>query len=238
LPLAEDLAKRCQHAAAEAGIVTPGILPVSEESLDPSVIVDRPQQPVASTAVLEQTADYLTITLPAAGLIRGNNKFFLLWCTFWNGCLLIITPLSLPAAFAGKVKWDGTDNSVNPLFVCCFLTPVWIIGICCLLWLVYQARRRAAIRVAKDELTIEDVGIFSTGNHQWRRTDLASIAVVSKYTAGSDGEGGTWRTDLCIEPRSATAVHLFENRPKPELEWIATLLRWALQVPGAPAVKA
>ena len=232
LPLAEELARRCLLAADGSGVTSGAPLPVAEESLDPTMIVDRPRQPTSSTAVLEQNGDDLTIAVPAAGLIRGNNKFFLFLCIFWNGFMLIFTPLFLPAAFAGEVKWEGTDNPVSPFLVTCFLTPFWLVGICFTLYLLYQGRRKAIIRVVAGEMTVEETGLFSTGAYRWRQADIASVAVTSKYRG--DNEGGSWTTDLCIQPKSGAAVHIMSNRAKPELEWIATVLRWALQVPGAP----
>jgi hypothetical protein len=231
LGLADELARRIpQEAVTNAGAsVAP--LEVGEVSLDPTEIQERPEQPANSPAIRTANAGGLTITLPPAGMRRGNGRAFLLWTLCWNGFLIPFTAFMVPAAFMGQVKWEGGNQPVNPWFCVLFLTPFWAVGFGSLFGLLHQARRRAVLAVIGDRLEIHLLSPLGNRRYEWGRDELAGIRVESTFVSDGDG-GGHWKTDLCTQPHSGQPVHLLDHRKKPELEWIATELRQALQVPA------
>jgi hypothetical protein len=229
LPLADALSRCClalgRHLPADSAPP-----PVSEESLNPATISERPRQPSNSTAIVEQDGTTVTIRIPAAGFLRGTSRFIVVWCVVWNLFVWPFTALFIPAAFAGKVEVEGGQGGpLNPWFGVCFMSPFWIVALISLGALIHCARRRATFVVTPDHLSLEDVRLFGRTDYAWTRDQLRAIRVDSKFTSDSDG-GGSWSTSLSIEPRDARPLAFLEYRPKAELEWLATLLRQVLGV--------
>jgi hypothetical protein len=226
LPLAEVLSRCCPRLGRDLP-ASDSQPPVSEESLNPAVITERFRQPSNSSAVVELEGGVFTITIPPAGLLRGMNRFMLIWCLGWNVCVWPFTALFLPAAFAGKVDLEGATNPLHPGWAVCFLTPFWLLAVGSLLGMIHCARRRTRFTVSPTQLAIEQFGVFGRTNYSWPARSLRFIQVQSKYTSDKDG-GGSWSISLVVQPQEGQPLSLLEYRPKPELEWVATALREVL----------
>jgi hypothetical protein len=233
LPLAEALSRCCPRLGLDlpAGDSQP---PVSEESLNPAVIVDRYRQPSNSTALVEQEGDVITIKIPPAGLFCSMSPIMLVWCLGWNVLVWPFTVLFLPAAFAGKVDVEGAADPLKPGWAICFLTPFWLVALGSLLGMIHCARRRATFIISPTQLTIEDVGLYGCSRHVWPANSLRSIQVESKFKSDSEG-GGSWSISLVVQGHEDKPFSFLEYRPKPELEWLATLLREVLGLRSSTA---
>jgi hypothetical protein len=229
LPLAEDLARRCGHFVASDETASAEPIRMTDECSDPARIQYRPRQPTNSTAILESQPDSLTITIPSAGLVRGNSWFFVVWCAGWNGILFPLMIFSLPAAFRGEVKWEGGNETVSPFFACLFLTPFLLVGIGSLFALLHRGWRRTVIAVADDSLAIVESGLFGTRRREWSAHDLLSVRVQRERTKDADGDT-RWTIALTVQPKEGETYRLLSYRAKAELEWIATVVREALRL--------
>jgi hypothetical protein len=183
---------------------------------------DRPYaQPITSMASVEESTDELTIALPSPGLVRGCGWFTFIWAMFWNGFLVIATPLFLRAAFQGEMKWDGGNEPVHPSFMALFLTPFWLIGLVALLIIVYRGRRSALITMSHDRLIIEEFTLFGTRRHDWPRDTLAGVSLT-----GAD----LFRPQLVVQSLALPEVHLLGYRQGAELAWIGKVLKEKISV--------
>jgi hypothetical protein len=233
LALADDLARRCRRDAVPDRASAGTALPVQEESLNPTVIAERPVQPLTSPARVEENVDGCTVTIPPVGVGKANQPFVLLWVAGWNAFLVLFTAVLIPALLTEGVKWEGTDEPVSTVCVVLFLVPFYLIGVVSLLVVVRRGRRWARIEVTGDALAVEEVMPLSHPNHRWERTDLADVRVASRDL--STDESTYWKTELCVRPREGPEVRILGHRPKAELEWLATLIRQRLRLPAAPA---
>jgi hypothetical protein len=222
-PLAAELARRGEAEVVQEGSATTGLVRVSEESLHPKHIHDRPEQPSASDAVLEETIQGMTISIPPPGVYRGNGAFFCTWCTIWCGILIPFTLGFVPAAFLGLVKWNDGPRTVSPAFALCFLTPFWLVGLGSLLALCQNGYRRARLAVEGSRLTIEEHGVLGSFRREWESGSLRNVEVTAEYL--SDDGPDRLKAKLRIVPAEGEPFDCLDHRPKPELEWIATRLR-------------
>jgi hypothetical protein len=226
MPLAKDLARRCQEFVEHE--VNAPVEPIKVED-DPAKIQDRPQQPSRSTAILEPRPNGLTITIPPPGMLKGSSRSFVSWCLCWNGLVFLMTPLFLYSAFQGNAKWEGSDQKVSFLFICCFMTPFILIGIGGLLALFIRGSRSAVLNVAESTLEALESGFFGTRLHQWQAKGLITIGILREKH--DDGEEGiNWTVSLGIQAKDGSISRLLSNRDQAELEWIATLLRQTLHL--------
>jgi hypothetical protein len=227
LPLAEDLARRCQEFVEHE--VNAPVEPIRFED-DPAKIQDRPQQPSKSTALLEPRPNGITITIPRPGMLKGSSRVFVNWCLIWNSMVFLMAPIFLYCAFQGNAKWEGSNEKVSFLFASCFMTPFILVGLGSLLALFIRGRRSAVISVAENALEILESDFFGTRSHQWRAKDLIAISAIRKKCEDSEGSIN-WTISLGIQAKDGSTGRLLTNRDQAELEWIATLLRQTLQVP-------
>lgn len=226
MPLAQDLARRCQEFVEHE--VNAPVEPIKVED-DPAKIRDRPLQPSKSTAILEPRPNGITITIPPPGMLKGSSRFFVSWCLGWNGLVLLIGPIFLYTAFQGKAKWEGSDEKVSLLFMSCFMSPFILIGIGSLIALFIRGRRSAVLSVAENSLEVLESDFFGTRSHQWQAKVLITIGILREKH--DDGEGGTtWTISLGIQAKDGSTSRLLSNRDQAELEWIATLLRQTLHL--------
>ena len=228
--LADELARHCPRGAPEAAV--PHAVTVSEASLDPLCIEDRPLRPACSPAVLEELDDGVRISIPRLGL-RGCHRFLLVWTLGWNGMLLLIVPIVVSTAAAGQVSWRDGPEKAGLAFVCLFLAPFVLVGIGAALVIRHQMVRSAVFDASPDRLTIRLEGVFGTTRHEWGREDLAAVGVESECRQSD--EGSSWETRLFVRPRDGEPVRVLGHRPKDELEWVATQLRGALRLPAPSA---
>jgi hypothetical protein len=228
LPLADELASRCQMEATYRGLEPPAPVAVTEEAPSPAEVLERPKQPSNSDALVRQGRDELAIVLPPVGLRRGGGTFLLFFTILWNSFVLLFTVFFLPAALRGEVVNEDTGKPASA-WVALVLVPFWLFGVGALLVLLQKGRRRAVLTVEAGELTIQEISPLSNRLHTWRRSELAGVRVVSELVV-ADETPESWKIELCVEPREGPPVRLLGHRPKAELEWIATLLRQALHL--------
>jgi hypothetical protein len=184
--------------------------------------------PTNSTAVLVPQPDGLTLSLPAAGLLRGSPRFYVVWRLGWIALAVLVSLWVLFAPFLGNVPWDDSDQPLEPGLACLFLSPFWFIAAATLLVLSRNGRRRAVFAVTGDTLEVENAGL-TVERRRWRAADLKDIRVVGGSNAEDDGDT-THPVVLVIEPKQGRAYRLPHYRPKAELERIATVLRQALRL--------
>ncbi|MBW3598026.1 MAG: hypothetical protein KY475_12205, partial [Planctomycetes bacterium] len=131
-------------------------------------------------------------------------------------------------ALAGKVEWEGTTDTVNPLFAILFLTPFWAVGLGILYYLMYQGRRRARITVKNGELSIHEATLTGARDYVWRLGEIDEIRVNVNRTTSPP------RTRLAISPQGGAPAFLLGNRPNDELQWLAAELRRAAGFEKSP----
>jgi hypothetical protein len=175
---------------------------------------------------LEQQADGLTLTLPAAGVWRGSKGLF--------GFSLLWLALTLPgaggflaAALSGGMKGTGW-GALLPL---CILALFLVIGISLLLGAINMGKRQAVFAVVGETLMVLYTGIFGSKRQEWKREQIADIR-----TGPSGIEvNHTPEIELQILPHSGKKFGMLAGREVQELQWMATVLRRALRVPQESA---
>jgi hypothetical protein len=222
LPLANDLARRCQ-VVTDTGELTPA--PAVEEEVvevkkDGVVRREVAEQPADSRAVLEEHPDGVTITLPPPGVWRGSKGLFL-FALVWCGFMTVFSVLFVPALVAGQVRGNA--------WIAYVILPIhWSVGIGLLVGAIHLGRRQAALAVVGDRLLVLRTGLFGSRRHEWARADLAGVEV------GPSGMtvNNTPVAELQVRPKDGTKVGLLAGRDEAELHWIATRLRRALGLGG------
>lgn len=217
--LAADLARRCNVATPER-LLAPQKLAVAIERqplgklAEPSV-TERAEQPAGSRVIVEQAADALTLTIPAAGLWRGSRGLPL-FSILWLGFFVAIIVVSIAAG--GRL----------PLPVFLFTGLFVLIGVAMLLAAVNMGRRRAVIAVAAGHLIITQSNLFGMKTRDWPREQLAAIR------AGHSGMevNEVPVIELQVIPLDGRKSGLLAGRDTAELEWLATTLRRALDLPA------
>lgn len=221
-PLAAELAARLEgHGMSPS---------VEARRLDPRETRERPEQPAASTAVFSASADGAVIGMPALGLWRGNPPALLLFVAVWN---LILWPaffFMLYETAAGRVPWDQHQKTSVP-FVLLFHIPFWVVAAGVILWVRHNAVRRTLIRIRPDRLTVESTGVFGTSERSWERGQIRALR--AETHAGEKDGIKVWSTGLRIEQVNDEWSFLFTDRPREEVEWIATTIRDTMAVPAA-----
>jgi hypothetical protein len=224
LPLANELSQYCQLQQLKS-FSQPNalVLRVIEESVDPEEILERPEQPAESTAILERCLDGVTITLPVLGLRRVWGSFLGMFTLGWNGFMAMFSAIFLSALLADQVE-------ENAWWFCWIMLPLmWLIGIGLLLETLHMSKRSAVLTVTKDSLAILETELFGKRHHKWFRRDLENVGVVSESWKDSDGDT-CWTIALNIQPKKGKPYKLLDWQDKAELEWIATVLRQALNL--------
>ncbi|HKI35732.1 MAG TPA: hypothetical protein VKA46_28005 [Gemmataceae bacterium] len=236
--LADDLARNCRVLSAEAPDErATAVVGVSEESASPHDIRDRPERPVNCRAILKEEADGVTLVMPPAGVWRGTNTFIVLWTFLWCGMLLPLTVGLGTAALLGNVH-DEQGQPISPLCPILFLVPFWLVGIPFLLGIVHRGRRRVTLTVDGKRLLVVQSGLFGTRRSEWSRQEIAELRVACdrrlRIGEGKQNPYYPWQIDLRIVPRDGAEVNVITYREgdprKPDLEWMATVLRGALRL--------
>ena len=101
----------------------------------------------------------------------------------------------------------------------------WIVGIVAFMVLLRLARRRGTVVLAGKSLRFEETDPFGNATLQWNTGEIESITVDAKKYETEDSV--TWKNFITVCP-AEKGRQWFNNREKPELEWIATVLRQAL----------
>lgn len=215
LPLADALAAGIQEGGTPRSVESSApAVEVIEGSLSGPKFGDRNEQPEDSTALLQEHANGITISFPAAGVWKGSKGLFffsVIWCGFVGAITTVLV-------FA-----DGSEEL--PVFL--FLSLFWLVGIGMLLGALNMGRRQSVLAVLDGDLAVIRKGIFGTRRIKLRRDELAAIR---------PGPSGTHVNDqpiieLQIHPLAGKKIGLLSERDDREIEWAATVLRQALQVP-------
>ncbi len=176
LPLAEDLARRCQQLI-DHDVNAPVEPILVQDAGNPAPFRDRLQKPMNSTAIMDLQPNGLTITIPPAGPLKGSSRFAVFWCLSWNAFVILFFPLFLYAGFHGKVRLDG--GQASSLFVCLFSTPFVLIAIGSLVFLFLRGRRSTVLFATANSLEILDIDFFASHPYQWDAKKLRFFAFFS-----------------------------------------------------------
>jgi hypothetical protein len=226
LALAEDLARRWPPGTGLPGKAATSSPPtVIDEPTDPDA--DRPHQPSGSKARLEERADGLTLTVPAAGVWREG-----LFTTGLGACV-VITPwiALLPGLLLGTIKISGQSlGRWESVLASGVMGLAWAGGIGMLLAGIERGRRRGVFSVAGGVLTAVQMGPLCRKRGEWSCDELAEVEVAPArlgpfYSKVND------RTvrKLWIRSKDGRTLGFLAGRQDAELQWIATVLRRALR---------
>ena len=169
---------------------------------------------------LRQNPDGLTMTIPREALAQ-RNWWLLLLCIVWG--------MSAVGTTIFCVVWALIPSSVTgdiwPLFVVC---PIfWLIEIALIVITVRMGRRRAFIDVVDDVLLINNRGLFGIRSYSWARREIAAITVGRSPIYVNHAE----QPMLKVHRRGDfLTTGMFVGLHKREIEWIAWVLRDALQL--------
>ncbi|HEY5311827.1 MAG TPA: hypothetical protein VIK18_04885 [Pirellulales bacterium] len=182
--------------------------------------------PPGCIAVLQPLDDGFTLSVPGAGVWKGSVGVFPfgIWFVFIMIVAVIVTAClqyngMMPAsAEALVVTW--LLIGVNMVFAIAAATLGYHLG-----------SRRAQIAVAGNRLLIVHRSVWDNWQREWERNQLAAIRA-AEFDARCDNKQ---LLQLQIVPRHGPVIRLFSGREEPELVWIATLIRRALDLPAETA---
>ena len=177
--------------------------------------------PEGSAITVERFPDGLTINIPPAGLWGGSRGFFS-FALIWNGIMLAITAVLVLAMLRGNGKQEKIAWAA-PAFMSLF----WLVGIGMLLGAINMGRRRAAIAVTGGTLLVIQTGLLGSRQRDWEPGDVEAVrAGPSGMTVNDEPV-----LELQIFDGGASKFGLLAGRSDEELEWLASELRVALNVP-------
>jgi hypothetical protein len=216
-PLADDLTRRLHdfRSAASVAAPTPAVA-VAEQVGQPAPdeFSDRPDPPVTSDVVLERNNDGLTLTIPpgelglaGALLIHGSIEAFAFAAVV---TVLAVQPVGQAPAW--------------PVWL--FLAVFWLPGLSMVLTFIRATWQRVTLTVTAEGLTLVDSSPIFCRRRQWARRRLETVR--------AQEERGQFA--LRIGTGLGQAFCLLHGRPREELEWMATVLRQALNVPAVRPV--
>lgn len=215
-----------------ASIDVAGLGPLSVQSEPPPVPELTPyeyrecqEQPEDSVVRVEQYAEGVTLTVPAAGILQGSKGLFafgVIWTVVVSAIGLIIV---------GFMQQDGTYHK-GMLAGLAFFE---LIGLLLLAGGIQMGRRQAVLAVVADRLMLLQTGPLRRTRREWPRDQLTDVCT------GPSGMsvGGEPVIELQVIPRDGKKCGVLGGRDEEELRWLATLLRRALRFGpenGEPAV--
>jgi hypothetical protein len=190
--------------------------------------VERTEQPAGSPIVLERFGANLILTVPPGGIWGSAAQGYVvsaliaaivaavitsLWCLFPNSALL--------------------QTISGPFLI--FLGLVELVSLACA---IPQAKQRAVFQVLDDVLVVQTT-VFRTTEQRWRRAGIADIRVgyhmgylvKTSTIRGTVIDQGNLPWELQIHRENGDVVGVLAGRAAEELQWLATLLRHALDLP-------
>ncbi len=180
--------------------------------------VDVLNPPLNSRAQVTGSGNSLRIFLPPPGFWRGAKGlvwFALAWCAFVS--LLTI------ASVHSLLTQDSQGLSPLPL-----LLMFWPIGLILLAVVIQLGRRKVELVVESHQLCVTIKGPFRTTQKRWAQPEVAAIRVDRSNVEVNH----RILPELQIHPRGGKKWGLLAGHDEPELLWLATRLRQALQVPA------
>jgi len=182
------------------------------------------EQPPKTDIVVQTLANGVGISVPPAGLVHGSKGLFvfaIIWLVF---CSLIFG-FMLVATLKGK----SSDNAPVPVFL--FAGVFVAIGVGMLMGAISMGKRRALIAVADGVLTIRQIGIRKT--REWR-FDRGEVAAVRMGPSGMEVNNKPVMELQILGKAEAKKTGLLSQRRDDELQWLAAVLRQALNVRSEP----
>jgi hypothetical protein len=175
---------------------------------------------------VERHADGITIAYPPLGLVRGGG-FIALFALIWNVITLPLTGMVYYQAVTGAPVFNGAPAR---LWWYLFPLPFLLVGAATALAALHLARRRAGLAVVGDSLMAMKGGLFGSRRGEWKRRQVTAVqAAPSGFTQNDQP-----LLQLEIQAEGQPRFTLLAGRPDAEIEWLATALRQALQLPPAP----
>lgn len=226
LPLAQELARRCDLATEELGMVRiRQPIEVVEEKPTGEIVSteesDRLVQPDNSDIEMEKAADGgVTFEVPPAGLWRGSHGLFF-FSLLWNGFMAVFTSVALFAKM-----WQQKDAWI----VLLFLLGFWAVGLSFLLATVNMGRRRAVLAVVGDELLALQTSILGARKQRWHRDKLIDICPGPSNMTVNEAPV----LELQVHSQGAPKFGILSGRSTKELHWLAASLRQALRLARRP----
>jgi hypothetical protein len=182
---------------------------------------ERQEQPAGSKIAVCETDEGLTLTLPPIGLSHRTPRFFFGMAAY----------IGVVAAVVGGGFYYGTHDEPMLMWV--------VVGIFAIFGTIVSglaikgarlAWARGAVTVGADRLQICQGGPFGRRQGQWSRSELADVRVCPPTENTS--ERSPWA--LHIYPKQGQPAGFFAGRDAAELQWLATVIRRRLYLPGDP----
>ena len=230
VPLVNDLSNLV--GTARRGVLDRDESPaveVSEEVGEPEESdTDKPWEPEevplapdGTDIEYQEHSDGCSFLFRPVGVWRGS-KGLMFFSLIWNGFI---------ALFVGAFVWahvtGRTDNEPIPIFVWAIMALFVLIGIGILMQAISMGRRRAAIVVTGDGVSIKQMGLFKTQEKKYFGKDLKAIRLGHSGMAVNDVP----IMELQFIPADASGKFgLLSERIDDDLAWVAALLRNRLRV--------
>lgn len=213
LVLARELQSRLPELAArhdwEMGSLAPVHVQGSEGivgDLGPARTAPQPR-PAESLVQCEQTADGVTLTVPAVGAWRGSGGLFLFG--------VIWTLLTSVLAVVLLVFFQQLANLPTPFLILSVIFPLLGLIFLVLGWAL--GRRAAVFAKVGDLLMVLQTGAFGNRRHEWSVADVAAINVGPSNVQVN----GRPLPQLRIQLKEGAEYNFLLGRSAEELAWIA-----------------
>jgi hypothetical protein len=200
------------------------VVPVEVELVEPrrprpEDAEDVTAQPEGSRAKLEEWSSGLRLTVPPAGLGRGSKGLFF-FALVWCGFMAVFTAAAWTAGFE-------TDRPWLPILL---IAVFWVFGLGLLAVAVNMGRRAAEIEVCDGRLRIQTRSLFGVTRREWGPGELSAV----RADAGGLEVNDRPVLELQVHPIDGEKWGLLAGQDENELRWMATRLRWALDLPAHP----
>lgn len=176
----------------------------------------RVRRPQEASAELTETAEGISVMLPARGFMKGSKglgTFAIMWLVFIGVC----SAFWMTAAIGSKASW----SLLFPVLIC---GVFWLVGFAMLFGAIRGGRRRGLIDATAGELVITRQSVGKPKVDGWTADEIDRVVV---------GPSGTTIND---KPVLELQVHLaaggkrgfFPERRGDELRWLAAEIAHAL----------
>ncbi len=218
-PLASELAKRF-GATADSRELVPlrrGV-GVVERSAGEAIPDDETPRPTGTDITVQEHAHGVAIEVPPAGLRKGSHGLFafsLLWTALVGAMLVMVV--------VGAVRGRGD----TPMGVFVFIAAFLAIGVAMMVAAINAGRRRVLLAVAGNTLAYRVAGLFRTTERQVGGEQIRGISVGPSGMEVNDRP--VYELQILLAGRTAK-IGLLSQRSRAEQEWVAAVLRRALNV--------
>jgi hypothetical protein len=200
---------------------------------------ERAEQPAGSKVIPEQLAQGVKLVVPPVGFRHPNVRYYGLLGLGYLAVALVGGGLLYAFLVLGGIEHDA-KGFLHALWLVPALFGIGALG--ALGEVVKRARRHAVLAVVQDKLLVEQTNFYGTRHQEWRRSQVDDVRVgdtlegrvsnVRARQAALDRTEPTW--ELHIHVAGGEVVRLLDGYDDADLQWLATVLRRALQLPAAP----